>query len=515
LDNFKPVNDSYGHEVGDQLLIEVAQRIRANIREEDTVSRQGGDEFALLLGDISSFSHCGQMLKRLHQALAQPYVIDDLTVDIGASSGITFYPLDEGDIDTLLRHADQAMYQAKLAGKNRYHFFNTEQDQKTINTNTRSQEIQQGFEEGELCLYYQPKVNMKTGDVFGAEALIRWIHPEKGMIPPLEFLPSIEDSDLEIEIGQWVITEAIKQLDEWMKHGITIEISVNVSSYHLLSDTFFAHLSDALEQYPEIPSHYLQLEILESSALGDLKTVSAVIKTCRDVLGVNIALDDFGTGYSSLTHLRNLPANTIKIDQSFVRDMLDDPSDYAIIDGVIGLAESFHRDVIAEGVETTEHGLMLLLLGCHNAQGYGIARPMPASDIPLWLETYVPNKEWTKCAAQQRTVKENKIKLLMVMLEYWFHHIEDAFLSRKSNDELGVFVDYRKSNLRSWVERARQEYLFDKEWLDSLALENEKMHQLANSLCIQHKEGVNKGSSADLVELEQAYKRVTTIIANQ
>ena len=510
LDNFKPVNDNYGHEVGDRLLMEVARRIKENIREEDTVSRQGGDEFALLLGDLETFEQCEQMLQRLHDSLSQPYLIDDLSINIGASSGITFYPLDNGDIDTLLRHADQAMYQAKLLGKNRYSLFNAEQDQQMINVHSRLQDIRQAFNRDEFCLFYQPKVNMKTGEVFGVEALIRWIHPEKGIIPPLEFLPVIENSDLEIEIGHWVIAEALKQIDEWFSKNISLEVSINISSHHLQSSTFFSQLENELDKYPAISSHYLQLEILESSALGDLNTVSNIIKACRDGLGVNIALDDFGTGYSSLTHLRNLPANTIKIDQSFIRDMLYDPSDYAIIDGVIGLAESFHREVIAEGVETTEHGLMLLLMGCHNAQGYGIARPMPADDVLAWLEAYVPNQAWLECGNKDRTVKENKIKLLNVMLDYWFTTFEQELLDEKLNAAQFTLLDYRKSHHYSWIMRARQELVFDENWINSLAEESEKIQKLANHLGSQHRAGLVRDT--DLAGLQQAYKEVMAIL---
>jgi len=512
LDDFKPVNDTYGHEVGDLLLIEVAQRIQANIREEDTVSRQGGDEFAILLGDIESFSQCEKMLGRIHHSLAQPYILGEYTITIGASSGVTLYPLDDGDIDTLVRHADQAMYQSKLAGKNRFHFFSAEQDIQTINSHLRLHEVQSAFDNDEFCLYYQPKVNMKTGDVFGAEALIRWIHPERGLVPPLEFLPAIENTELEDKVGHWVVCEAIKQLDKWRKKGVTLEVSINISSHHLQSPSFFAELDNALAKYPRIDSNYLQLEILESSALGDLNAVSSIIRTCRDALGVNIALDDFGTGYSSLTHLRNLPVNTIKIDQSFVRDMLDDPSDYAIIDGVIGLAGSFNRNVIAEGVETSEHGLMLLLMGCHNAQGYGIARPMPADNIANWLEEYQPNNAWIECGNAKRTAKERKIKLLRVMLEYWFNNVK---ASCQSNDSGSLTVeDYKKSHHSSWIERARQELLFDDDWLNTLAQNNENMHQLANDLGLKYRAGDMLTVQAGLTELERAYEKITSILVN-
>jgi len=394
MDNFKPVNDNYGHEIGDQLLIAVAQRIRSSIRDEDTASRQGGDEFVLLLGDLESLDHCDDLLEKMLTVLAQPYTIDGQIFTITVSIGVTLFPVDDADLDTLLRHADHSMYQAKLAGKNRYHLFNPEQNQQRILKSHQLEELQQAFSDNEFSLYYQPKVNMKTGEVFGAEALIRRLHPEKGLIPPGEFLPVIEGTDLEIMIGDWVINEALKQIVEWQKQGILIEVSVNISSYHLHSPSFLIQFESTLANQPTLNAKYLQLEILESSALGDLDAIRSILNFCRKKFGVNIALDDFGTGYSSLTHLRNLPAGTIKIDQSFVKNMLDNPDDYAIVDGVLALAGSFNREVIAEGVETTEHGLMLLKMGCYEAQGYGIARPMPATEIPNWLDNYIPNQEW-------------------------------------------------------------------------------------------------------------------------
>ena len=411
LDNFKPVNDTNGHDIGDKLLIEVAKRIKATIREEDTISRQGGDEFTLLLGGIESFTQCEQMLERLHYALSQPYLIGGHTLNISASSGVTLYPRDNADLGTLLRHADQAMYQAKLAGKNDFRLFNADEDQQLIVKHHQLEQIQHALKSGELCLYYQPKVNMATGEVFGAEALIRWFHPEKGLIPPLDFLPLIDGTTLEIQIGDWVINEALQQLTLWQQQGLSLEISVNIASYHLLSPSFIVGLAASLARHPDIKAKSLQLEILESSALSDLTAISTIIKTCQHDLGVNIALDDFGTGYSSLSHIRYLSADIIKIDQSFVRDMLDDPDDYAIINGVIGLAHAFNREVIAEGVESTEHGLMLLMMGCEQAQGYGIARPMPAADFPAWLINYHANEEWIKRGNEVIVANQSKVEL--------------------------------------------------------------------------------------------------------
>ena len=512
LDNFKPVNDNYGHEIGDRLLIEVAKRITAHIREEDTVSRQGGDEFALLLNDIESFAQCEQTLQRIHHALAQPFLIDDYPHKITASSGVTLYPHDEGDIDTLLRHADQAMYQAKLEGKHRYHLFNPEHDQRTIQKHHQLDEIEQALANNEFQLYYQPKVNMRTGDVYGAEALIRWIHPEKGLIPPLDFLPLIDSTDLELQLGDWVINQALQQMDSWLAQGIKLEVSVNIASHHLQSDSFFINLEAALARYPAIDSHYFQLEILESSALSDLHAISSIIKTCQDALGINIALDDFGTGYSSLTHLRNLTANTIKIDQSFVRDMLDDPDDYTIIDGVIGLADSFSRNVIAEGVETTEHGLMLLMMGCEDVQGYGISRPMPATDFPEWLSAYTPNQEWLSDGNKVRTDKEKKIRLYRLTGEYWKNTFISKVQSSPEDKQQWSVMSERHCHCGRWIKQAKKEGLFGQDSLSRLAGVHDKVHFIAQAMQHSYEAGELDKARDSLEGLVTAYNEMSNAV---
>ena len=420
LDNFKPINDNYGHKVGDTILVEVAERIKSKLRNEDTVSRQGGDEFALLLNDVGTFTDCEDILKRIHIALARPFIHNGISHIITASTGVTLYPNDHGDLDTLIRHADQAMYQVKLSGGDGYRLFNKEKDQEIIKQQHKLNEIINALEQDEFTLYYQPKVNMKTGEVFGVEALIRWISPEKGLISPIEFLPTVEGTDVEIQLGQWVVNKAIQQLVQWQHEGLNIEVSINISSYHLQSATFIDDLKSILSKYNNLDASYIQLEILESSVLGDLNAISNTLNSCRELFDLQIALDDFGTGYSSLTHIKSLPANTIKIDQSFVIDMLDDANNYSIINGVLSLAKSFSRDVIAEGVESTEHGLMLLMMGCDKAQGYGIARPMPVNDFNNWLMLYQPNKDWLAWASENHDQKESKYKVFDTVFQHEF-----------------------------------------------------------------------------------------------
>lgn len=512
LDDFKPVNDNYGHEAGDHLLIEVAQRITSCIREEDTVSRQGGDEFAILLNDIKSASQYESTMQRIHQSLALPYFIDGIQHNITASSGITLYPLDDGDIDTLLRHADHAMYQSKLSGKHRSVLYSPDSDQRIIEKNLQLEEIESALVNGEFKLYYQPKVNMITGDVFGVEALMRWFHPEKGLIPPLDFLPYIDGTSLECMVGDWVINEALQQLAIWQLQGIELEVSVNISSNHLHSPSFFSILEASLAEHPSINAQFLQLEILESSALGDLKTITNIIKKCQNQLGVSTSLDDFGTGYSSLTHLRSLPVNTIKIDQSFVRDMLDDPSDYSIIDGVISLAKSFNRHVIAEGVETTNHGLMLLLMGCEQAQGYGIAKPMPAEDLCSWLKDYVPNKSWLLCGNKQFNNKESSVEIFKLITAQWQNSFKKKILSAPEDDKPWPNLNIKECHCGNWIRLKTQEQLFDKTLLLKLKQVHDNVHLVAKEIQDKYQSGDIKSARDNLARFEEAFNNMNNVI---
>jgi EAL domain-containing protein (putative c-di-GMP-specific phosphodiesterase class I) len=293
-----------------------------------------------------------------------------------------------------MRHADQAMYLAKQAGKNCFHLFDVAKDVAVKCHRESIEQIRQGLDKNEFVLHYQPKVNMRTGEVIGAEALIRWQHPERGLLPPSAFLPIVEDHVISIEIGDWVINQALWQISQWRNSGLDFCVSVNVGALQLQQGHFVMRLSQQLAAHADVPPGNLELEILETSALEDITDIAELMHQCR-TLGVHFAVDDFGTGYSSLTYLKRLPAELLKIDQSFIRDMLDDPDDLAIVKGVIGLAHAFHRKVIAEGVETIAHGQLLLAQDCELAQGYGIARPMPANEIPNWVANWQPDIAWS------------------------------------------------------------------------------------------------------------------------
>jgi diguanylate cyclase (GGDEF)-like protein/PAS domain S-box-containing protein len=397
LDGFKPINDRHGHAMGDRLLVEMAQRMRACLRGGDTVARIGGDEFVLLLLGLDRNEEAYAALDRILAAIASPLIVANEVTSISASLGVTLFPQDEADADTLLRHADQAMYQAKQAGKNRYHLFDPERDRLAHARREQLARIERALELGEFELFYQPKVNMRLGVVTGAEALLRWRHPVRGVLAPAEFLPLIEDTDFIVTVGDWVIATALAQLATWRREGIELSVSVNIAPRHLLRQDFVSRLAEHLAAHADVPPDCLELEILESAAIEDIRHVSTVMHECKD-LGVHFSLDDFGTGYSSLTYFKRLPTETLKIDQSFVRDMLTDAEDMAIVEGVIGLAGVFRRNVIAEGVETAAHGILLLNLGCEMAQGYGIARPMPAADLPGWVANWQPDPQWASIA---------------------------------------------------------------------------------------------------------------------
>lgn len=398
LDGFKAVNDTHGHEAGDHLLMALAHRMKQALREGDTLARIGGDEFVAVLVDLADTTESEPILKRLLRAAAESVQFGNTHLQVSASLGVTFYPQGhELDADQLQRQADQAMYQAKVSGKNRYHFFDAEQDRSVRGHHESLERIRQAIAADEFVLYYQPKVNMRTGQLIGAEALIRWRHPERGLLAPGQFLPIIENHPMAVDLGEWVINQALAQMRDWHEAGLDWPVSVNVSARQLQQHDFALRLQMIMAAYPGIQPGCLELEVLETSALEDIDSVSKVIESCRE-LGVMFALDDFGTGYSSLTYLKRLPVAQLKIDQSFVSDMIDNPDNLAILQGVVGLAKAFNREVIAEGVETVEQGRILLQLGCELGQGFGIAPPMPAQDFPLWVTTWRNANPWLESA---------------------------------------------------------------------------------------------------------------------
>jgi diguanylate cyclase (GGDEF)-like protein len=387
LDGFKPINDSMGHQVGDKVLIEIARRIGNTIRAGDTVARLGGDEFVVLLLGLEKAEECASTLERLLEAIAAPIAVKNMTASVTASIGVSIYPLDDEVPDMLLRHADQAMYIAKQSGKNRFYIYDVDLDKRARGQNDFLKSIRIALEQNQFELYYQPKVNLRSKELVGAEALIRWRHPTRGLLSPDQFLCYVENTDLDIAISEWVTDTALAQIQIWRNSGLDIEVSINISGYHLESKDFVNKLKLQLKKYPDLPFGKLQIEVLETVALNDVTVVQEIIEACREI-GVGFALDDFGTGYSSLSYLSALPVDTLKIDQSFIRDMLVDKGDRAIVQGIIALAQAFGRQTVAEGIESNVHFHLLNELGCEIGQGYGIARPMPANELINWKSNY-------------------------------------------------------------------------------------------------------------------------------
>lgn len=504
LDNFKPVNDILGHNMGDKLLIEVAHRLESIVRKEDTVSRLGGDEFSLLLANIKSTGECYELLERISSSISATYFIEEKSINISASVGVSLYPNDHVELDVLLRYADQAMYLVKQEGKKKFRFFDAKEANKIAQHHLELERIKEALTNHEFRLYYQPKVNMVSGKITGVEALIRWQHPDKGLVSPHDFLPILEGTELEIQVGDWVIDKGLSQLKLLNDQGVEIEVSVNVSSAQFLSSSFFADLNKALSRHGRVNSHLFQLEVLESSALGNLEQMNNVTRACRNELGVSIALDDFGTGYSSLSHLSKLSVDTIKIDQSFVRDVFDDPNDFAIIDGVIGLARSFNKNLIAEGVETLEHGLMLALMGCDNAQGYAISRPMPENELVGWIKSYIPSPVWSESACQNMTHQTRSTKQLVLVLNNWLKKIESILLSdrheKSDMSHMGCHFD-------RWVGHLIQDPAFKETWFDELESAHAAMYSIAKELIEAHQAG-NSPTKHELDQLHMAYKKM-------
>ena len=339
LDGFKRVNDRHGHDVGDQFLIATANAMKDTLREGDTLARLGGDEFVAVLIDLNDFESCVPMVSRLLEAAATPMKLGGVVLHGSASIGLTFYPQAcDIEADQLLRQADQAMYQAKLAGKNRYHVFDAEQDSSIRGHHESLESIRVALERREFLLHYQPKVNMQSGLVIGAEALIRWQHPERGLLEPSAFLPVIEEHPLAVEVGEWVIDTVLTQIEHWHTVGLDLPVSINIGARQLQLGNFVERLQSILAKHPQVDPANLELEVLETSALSDMAQVSQVIADCAQI-GVKFALDDFGTGYSSLTYLKRLRVSLLKIDQSFVLDMLESPDDMAILKGVLGTGQ--------------------------------------------------------------------------------------------------------------------------------------------------------------------------------
>ena len=509
LDDFRRVNEEYGSAVGDRVLCEFAQRLRASLAAGDTAARLGGDELVVLLTDLASEKQAGEALEGLLKLARLAFNVADVPVQLSASLGVSFFPQSaEVDADQLLRQADQAMYQAKLAGKDRIHYFNAEKDQAERGLHETLKRIEAGLKADEFALYYQPKVNMRTGEILGAEALLRWRHPERGTLPPAQFLPLVEGQPLALTLGDWVLSKALEQLAAWNRQGLRVAVSVNVFARQMLQPGFIEHLKLALEACQDVAPEQLEIEVLETSALEDIARISELIEQCQ-ALGVRCALDDFGTGYSSLTYLRRLPASILKIDQSFVRDMLDDPEDLAILNGILGLSRAFQREVVAEGVETVAHGEILLDLGCELGQGYGIARPMPADAFPDWVAAWKPSRSWHNRSEK----KPEQIKAIFAIVEHraW---VSSLVAYVQGNVERPPETSALHCAFGEWLHRSAAELFTDSDQLAFLHQTHERIHALAERVVTLKKAQQQSEAEAELKDVFAGRDQLLAMLAD-
>ncbi len=384
LDNFKSVNDSLGHAAGDGLLKEVAARLAACVRDTDTVGRQGGDEFLIVLPNLADPEAVAPILVKLMERLHEPYVVQARELSTSVSVGVAIYPDDGTDFDTLRKKADMAMYRAKAAGRNTYHFYDEQMNVEAMEQLSLLNGLRRALERQEFVLHYQPQIDLSTGTVVGVEALIRWRHPELGMVPPARFIPVAEESGLIVPIGQWVLHEACRQAVVWHKAGWPhLTVAVNLSALQFRRDDLAQSVNSALESSGIAPA-LLELELTESILISDTQAVMATVHRLK-ALGVQLSIDDFGTGYSSLSYLKRFNVDRLKIDQSFVRDLATDREDAAIVHAVIQMAHSLGLTTIAEGVEDEAALARLRGYGCDLAQGYFFARPMPEDLLRSYL----------------------------------------------------------------------------------------------------------------------------------
>lgn len=380
LDRFKLVNDTLGHNAGDEVLKMVAERIVANVRANDTVARMGGDEFALVLEEVDDVRDVGRVARKLLDEVGRAIDIGDRQIFVTPSIGISIYPDDGTEAEDLILLADQAMYGAKSRGRNVFQFFESKMTSSAIEQLETLGELHRALEQNEFRLFYQPQYDLASGRIVGVEALLRWLHPSRGLVPPGDFIGLAERSALIVPIGRWVLYEACRQARRWLDEGFEFgRVSVNVSARQCFTDHFLSDLTTILSE-TALPAEYLQLELLESMAMNTREEMGILLRELA-TRGISLAIDDFGTGYSSLVYLKDLPVDTLKIDQSFLTDCGSGSTDDAIVRAIVAMGRALGLDVVMEGVETAKQLAFLQEIGCHQGQGFLFARPQPADQL--------------------------------------------------------------------------------------------------------------------------------------
>jgi diguanylate cyclase (GGDEF)-like protein len=502
LDGFKDVNDTLGHDAGDYVLIEVARRIENLIRPEDTVARLGGDEFVIVISDIETSEDAAKVLMRVLNAVSNPYNFKNQMIKtISASIGVAIFPEDNVDDDTLIRHADQAMYKAKNSGKNQFCFFDTKEHVK-VKANFRAlKKIEKAIDSGEFQLYYQPKLSAHNLKVESFEVLSRWVHPILGVLSPSEFLPLIENDDLMYKFDEWVIRESLLGVQKLKKEGIDVYLSVNISPKQFKQTNFVNKVKNIVSDMDIDPSYlkHVEFEITENTALESITHTNQTMYELNN-MGVSFALDDFGTGYSSLTHLKQLNVDTIKIDRSFIDDMLHDSQDMAIVNAVISLSKVFQIEVVAEGAENIEQLLMLLELGCDSIQGYTISKPMSYDDTLSYMKNFTSDPRWKIVTKNLPRRADFELLLAQSNHKYWAELVIDS-ISRDSYKNIPQ-LSYNSCRLGKWLHNNGKKHFEKFGSFHELIAIHKKIHKEVGIII----ESLSKNSSDE--KKEEAIKNV-------
>jgi diguanylate cyclase (GGDEF)-like protein len=500
LDGFAEMDERYGRRVADQALKILASALQHALRRGDLLGRLRGELFSAIIFDAANPQQILPAVSRLMNAAIDPIQVGELTLQVSTSIGVAFYPQEqEVEVAELMEQSERAMAQAQRAGRNLYHFGDPAHHDSIEEISRRIDRIRVALEEREFVLHYQPKVLLGAGEVYGVEALIRWQHPERGLLAPGEFLPLIDDHRLAIELGEWVIESVLAQLALWEQKGLRLTASINMNQRHMLHPEFPARLAAILDRFPTGLAQRLELELHGGN---NYKALTAVLQACRN-LGVMLALDHFGTSSSSLLDLKRLPVQIIKIDALFVRDLLDEPDNVAIVESIVALAETMGRQCVAEGVENAEQGLQLIRLGCERAQGYGIAVPMEADQLPDWIANWSPDPGWGE--ATTIGVEERLLVYTSVEHKAWISALE-AFLNGERDEEpklgrhqcqLGHFIDVEEQAGRN-----------SHPSFQTLAALHWRIHAIGAGIPKLHSQGKQEEAFARLADLQGFFEKL-------
>ncbi|WP_158236019.1 EAL domain-containing protein [Hydrogenovibrio sp. SC-1] len=496
LDGFKAVNDQHGHQAGDYLLRTIAKRFKSAIREEDSISRYGGDEFVAVILNADHLKTLTPLLKRFLDHANEPILYQDMTFSVSASIGVTFFHHHQDlDAEQVIRQADQAMYQAKMRGKNQTYVFDIHGADQITSSEVIA--LKDAIKNNELVLYYQPKVNLKTGKLYGLEALIRWQHPDKGLLQPSDFVHLIQSPELAFEAGFWVIEAAFKQMRAWQVEGKLLPVSVNIDGVLLLDHRFSNHLPTLLEKYHQIPPSFLTFEILETSAIEDIVSTTNVMKRCT-AMGIQFSIDDFGTGYASLTYLKTLPVHELKADLSFVKDLQTDPQSLSIMESIIGMGNAFNLNVVAEGVETEYVANLLLKLGYELIQGYEISRPMPADHVLEWLQHWHTKPQWQSMTH----ATEDELVFITAAIEHraWINQIE-FFLTDRA--DWPPEMDGTRCRFAHWLEQKEAKDRLPELQYQHVQTIHAQIHELGQKLITEKLNGNHHNAKNGLEKLHE------------